>query len=178
MAQKKLTIMISPILCASALAEHSHIKIAMLIVKTMPNKRLYRVKNLWRRWRIRLPCFCVGMTSSSYPVHANSSFVVEKRSVPAFMADKDTWLFLFNSRSQTYAGSGLLSSEGVDAVEMEDIFLDGTSRMSESLWACKNSIASCCNFRLSVLPLLQYIQGSTKQSSKRDSRCLWKVIQV
>jgi len=71
------------------------------------------------------------MTSSSYPVHVNSSFVVEKRSVPAFMADKDTWLFLFNSRSQTYAGNGLLSSEGVDAVEMEDVFLDGTSRMSE-----------------------------------------------
>ena len=59
--------------------------------------------------------------------------MVEKRSVPALIADKETWLFFFNSRSKTYAGGGLLSSEGVDAAEMEDFFLDGTSRMSESL---------------------------------------------
>jgi len=178
MAQKRLTTMISPIFCASALAEHNHIRIAMLIVKTTPNKRLYRVKILWRRWRTRLPCFCVGMTSSSYPVHANSSFVVEKRSVPALTADKDIWLFLFSPRSQTYADGGLLGSEGVDAAEMEVAFLDDTSRMSESLSACKNLIASCCNSRLSVLPLLQYIQASTNRSCKRDSPCLRKVIQM
>lgn len=137
------------------------------------------MKIRWRRLRTYFGCVFCGTSSFSYPAQATSSFEMLETSELTSAADEDFSANLGVSGCEVEAGNNKVVFGGVAGSVIETALSDDASTVLESLSDCKESRASCRNFRLSVLSFLcSKLRRVRLTKCVFHSRCLREVVQM